>query len=37
MTEFLYDVCRWLVGEEDVEAVGRATTNHHRPMTNEPS
>ena len=35
MTEFLFDICRWLVKEEEVEAVGGATTNHHRPLTNE--
>ena len=34
MTKFLSDICRWLVGEEDVEVVGGATTNHHHwPLT----
>ena len=37
MIELLSDICRWLVKEEDVEAVGKATTNHHRPLINEPS
>ena len=27
MTELLYNVCRWLVGEEDAKAVGGVTTN----------
>ena len=34
-TLFLSDLCRWLVEEEDVEAVGRVTTNYHRPFTNK--
>ena len=29
MTELLYDICRWLFEEEDVEVVGGATTNHY--------
>ena len=37
MTELLSDICRWLVGEEDVEDVGGAIANHHRPLTNESS
>ena len=37
MIELLYDICRSLVEEKDVEAVDGATTNHHRPLTNEPS
>ena len=37
MTKLLSDICRWLVEEEDVKAVGGATTNHHWPLTNKPS
>ena len=37
MTELLSDTCRWLVKEEDAEAVGGETTNRHWPLTNEPS
>ena len=37
MTKLLPDICRWLVEEEDIEAVGKATTHYHRPLTNEPS
>ena len=37
MTELLYDIRRWLVKDEDAEKVGGATTNCHRPLTNEPS
>ena len=37
MTELLSDICKWLAEKEDVEAVGRATTNRHRPLTNEPA
>ena len=37
MTELLSDTCRWLIEEEDAEAVDETTTNHHRPLTNEPS
>ena len=37
MIELLSDICRWLVEEEDVEAVGEVITNHHQPLTNEPS
>ena len=36
MTELLSNIRRWLVEEEDVEAVGGATTNRHRSLTNEP-
>ena len=36
-TKFLFDIGRWLVKEEDVEAVGGTTTNHHRPLTKRPS
>ena len=36
-TLLLSDICRGQVKEEDVEAVGRTTTNCHRPLTNEPS
>ena len=35
MIELLFNICRWLVGEGDVETMGGATTNH-RPLTNEP-
>ena len=34
-TLFLFDLCRWLVEEEDIEAVGRVITNYHRPLTNK--
>ena len=37
MTKFLFDICRWLVEEKEAEAVGGATTNHHRHLTNKPS
>ena len=37
MTELLSNICRWLVEKDDVEAVGGAITNHHQPLTNEPS
>ena len=37
MDELLFDIGRWLVREEDVNVVGGATTNHHQPLTNEPS
>ena len=37
MMKLLSDIYRWLVEEEDTEAVGGATTNSHRPLTNEPS
>ena len=33
----LFDMCRWQVEEEKVEAMDRAITNHHRPLTNKPS
>ena len=36
-TKLLSDMCRWLVEEEDTEAVGGIKTNHHRPLTKEPS
>ena len=35
MIELLYDICRCLVEEEDVEAVGGTRTSRHRPLTNE--
>ena len=34
-TLLLSNICRWLVEEEDVEAMGRATTHDHRPLTNK--
>ena len=37
MTELLFDICRWLIEEEDAKAVGETTTNHYRPLSNEPS
>ena len=36
-TKLLSDICRWLVEEEDADEVGGTTTNHHWPLTNEPS
>ena len=36
-TLFLFNICRWLVEEEDDEAVGEATTHDHQPLTNKPS
>ena len=37
MTELLSNICRWLVEEEDAEAMGGITTNHHWPLANGPS
>ena len=34
-TLLLSDLCRWLVEEEDAEAVDRVITNYHRSMTNK--
>ena len=36
-TKLLSDICRWKVKEEDAEAMGGITTNHHQPLTNKPS
>ena len=33
-TLLLFDIFRWLVDEEDAEAVGGATTHYHQPLTN---
>ena len=35
MIELLSDICRCLVEEEDVEAVGGTRTSRHRPLTNK--
>ena len=35
--QLLSDICKWLIEEEDAEAVEGATTHYHRPLTNEPS
>ena len=37
MIELLFDICKWLVEEDDTEAVGGTTTNYHWPLTNKPS
>ena len=34
-TLLLSDICRWLVEEEDAEAVGEATTHDHMRLTNK--
>ena len=34
---FLFDMCRWQVEEEDVEAVDEATTSKYRTLTDKPS
>ena len=36
-TLLLSDICRWIVKEENTEAMGGATTHYHRPLTNKPS
>ena len=34
-TLLLSNLCRWLVEEEDVEAVGKVIINYHQPLTNK--
>ena len=35
-TKLLLGICRWIVEEEDTEAVGGTTTHYPRPLTHEP-
>ena len=31
---FLFDICKWQIEEEDIEAMDEATTECHWPLTN---